>query len=79
MSTSVIGLNTLASGQPAVATMKALVYRKGTDGIGRPSWEDQPRPTLQDASDAIVRITTRGPFRKRTIEHAKEGLGFAGT
>jgi phosphatidylglycerol:prolipoprotein diacylglycerol transferase len=21
----------------------------------------------------------RGPFRKRTIEHAKEGLGFAGT
>jgi alcohol dehydrogenase len=58
MSTSVIGLNTLASGQPAVATMKALVYRKGTDGIGRPSWEDQPRPTLQDASDAIVRITT---------------------
>ena len=33
--------------------MKALVYH----GPGRRAWEDTPRPTIQDASDAIVRIT----------------------
>jgi alcohol dehydrogenase len=35
-------------------TMKALVYH----GPGRFEWEDKPRPTIQNASDAIVRITT---------------------
>jgi alcohol dehydrogenase len=34
--------------------MKALVYH----GPGLRSWEDKPRPTLRQASDAIVRITT---------------------
>src|ERR1700731_5234639 len=34
--------------------MKALVYH----GPGKRAWEDSPRPTIQDASDAIVRITT---------------------
>jgi alcohol dehydrogenase len=34
--------------------MKALVYH----GPGKRAWEDTPRPTVQDASDAIVRITT---------------------
>jgi alcohol dehydrogenase len=43
---------------PATATMKALVYRKGKNGPGKPSWEDQPRPTIQHVADAIVRITT---------------------
>ena len=35
-------------------TMKALVYH----GPGRISWEEKPRPPLQEATDAIVRITT---------------------
>src|ERR1700682_881091 len=34
--------------------MKALVYH----GPGKRAWEDTRRPTIQDASDAIVRITT---------------------
>src|ERR1700686_1094150 len=35
-------------------TMKALVYH----GPGKRAWEDKPRPAIQDAGDAIVRITT---------------------
>ena len=35
-------------------TMKALVFH----GPGRRAWEDKPRPTIKDAADAIVRITT---------------------
>jgi len=35
-------------------TMKALVYH----GPGKRAWEDKPRPTIQETSDAIVRITT---------------------
>jgi alcohol dehydrogenase len=38
----------------ADATMKALVYH----GPGKRAWEDKPRPAIQDADDAIVRITT---------------------
>ncbi|MEI9948772.1 MAG: zinc-dependent alcohol dehydrogenase family protein [Pseudomonadota bacterium] len=34
--------------------MKALTYR----GPGKPSWEDRPRPKLEAATDAIVRVTT---------------------
>jgi alcohol dehydrogenase len=34
--------------------MKALVYH----GPGRRSWEDKPRPKVQNPTDAIVRITT---------------------
>ena len=41
-------------GSIEVSTMKALVYR----GVGRYAWEDRPRPTIRDAGDAIVRITT---------------------
>jgi alcohol dehydrogenase len=33
--------------------MKALVYH----GPGKKSWEEKPKPTIQHASDAIVRIT----------------------
>lgn len=36
------------------AGMKALVYH----GPRKYGWEDKPRPTIQDPSDAIVRITT---------------------
>jgi alcohol dehydrogenase len=35
-------------------TMKALVYH----GPGRRSWEEKPRPGIQEATDAVVRITT---------------------
>lgn len=35
-------------------TMKALVFH----GPGQRAWEDKPRPTIKDATDAIVRITT---------------------
>jgi alcohol dehydrogenase len=34
--------------------MKALVYH----GPGRRAWEDKPRPSLRDAGDAILRLTT---------------------
>ena len=34
--------------------MKALVYH----GPGKRAWEETPRPTIQKATDAIVRITT---------------------
>lgn len=43
-----------SGGSLELATMKALVYR----GAGRFALEDRPRPALQDARDAIVRITT---------------------
>jgi len=40
---------------PGASTiMKALVYH----GPGKCAWEDKARPMIQDASDAIVRITT---------------------
>jgi alcohol dehydrogenase len=40
---------------PGTSTiMKALVYH----GPGKCAWEDKARPMIQDASDAIVRITT---------------------
>src|ERR1700719_4220798 len=44
------GTQTLRTGN----VMKALVYH----GPGKRAWVDTPRPTIQDASDAIVRITT---------------------
>ncbi len=37
-----------------ITSMKALTYR----GPGKPSWEDRPRPQLEAATDAIVRVTT---------------------
>jgi alcohol dehydrogenase len=46
--------NTTAAARSAGTTMKALVYH----GPGKRAWEDKPRPVLQDAGDAIVRITT---------------------
>jgi alcohol dehydrogenase len=51
------GLELLATHTPTPpfsTTMKALVYH----GPGKRDWEDKPRPTIQDAGDAIVRITT---------------------
>jgi alcohol dehydrogenase len=42
-----------ATATPA-ATMKALVYH----GPGRRAWEDKPRPRIEKATDAVVRLTT---------------------
>jgi alcohol dehydrogenase len=36
------------------STMKALVYH----GPGKRAWEDKSRPTIQEPSDAVVRVTT---------------------
>ena len=46
----------LASAAPlsTATNMKALVYH----GPAQRAWEDKPRPIIQDAGDAIVRITT---------------------
>jgi alcohol dehydrogenase len=38
----------------STAAMKAMVYH----GPGKCAWEAKPRPTIQDPTDAIVRITT---------------------
>jgi len=36
------------------STMKALVFH----GAGQRAWEEKPRPVIQEATDAIVKITT---------------------
>ena len=38
----------------ATGRMKALVYH----GPGKRAWEETPRPSIQNATDAVVRITT---------------------
>lgn len=38
----------------STSRMKALVYH----GPGKRAWEEKPRPAIQDATDAVVRITT---------------------
>ena len=54
MTTAELQLPTTSGAIPGPDTMKALVYH----GPGKRAWEDKPRPTLQEPSDAIVRITT---------------------
>jgi alcohol dehydrogenase len=54
MTTAELELTESASRLATSTTMKALVYH----GPGKRAWEDKPRPTIQDPSDAIVRITT---------------------
>src|SRR5450432_3017258 len=55
MTTAELQLPTTSGAVPGPSTtMKALVYH----GPGKRAWENKPRPTLQDSSDAIVRITT---------------------
>src|SRR6202142_3080170 len=54
MTTAELQRPTTSGAIPGPDTMKALVYH----GPGKRAWEDKPRPTLQEPSDAIVRITT---------------------
>ena len=55
MATAQLELQTASdSNLSAGTTMRALVYH----GPGKPAWEAKPRPTIQQAGDAIVRITT---------------------
>src|SRR5450759_2207819 len=53
MSTSEALMQKMESGTKNT-TMKALIFH----GPGKRAWEDKPRPTIKDATDAIVRITT---------------------
>jgi alcohol dehydrogenase len=55
MTTTELELVPASAAPPSTATnMKALVYH----GPAQRAWEDKPRPIIQDAGDAIVRITT---------------------
>jgi alcohol dehydrogenase len=54
MTTAELELTTTMSATLSATSMKALVYH----GPSKHSWEDKPRPTIQDIGDAIVRITT---------------------
>ena len=54
MTTAELELTRTAWSGSARPSMKALVYH----GPGKRAWEDKPRPTIQEPSDAIVRITT---------------------
>jgi len=45
---------TIVKEEKKTNTMKALVYH----GPGNKNWEDKPKPFLQEAGDALVRITT---------------------
>ena len=51
---SLLERDDLAPARGAAVTMKALVYRRP----GQRAWDEVPRPVLQEATDAIVRITT---------------------
>jgi alcohol dehydrogenase len=42
----------------SIPTMRALVYHTPGHGPGRYAWEDKPYPSVKEAGDAIVRITT---------------------
>ena len=55
MTTAELELPSPSTATPNTRTiMKALVYH----GPGKRAWEDKPRPTIQEQTDAIVRITT---------------------
>src|ERR1700689_1556145 len=54
MTTAELDATPTAAGPGTGTTMKALVYH----GPGKRAWENKPRPAIQDADDAIVRITT---------------------
>lgn len=47
-------MNRASAKSTGVATMKALVYH----GAGQRAWEEKPRPSLLEPTDAIVRMTT---------------------
>lgn len=50
--------NPLSVAAQSSSMMNALVYHLHSDGSTRYAWEQKRRPTIQDAEDAIVRITT---------------------
>jgi alcohol dehydrogenase len=54
LTTAELELTTSAATLSTSTDMKAMVFH----GAGKPAWEDKPRPTIQHASDAIVRVTT---------------------
>ena len=54
MSSAAVLERTGSETHAGAATMKALVYH----GPGRRSWEEMPKPRIEEATDAVVRITT---------------------
>jgi alcohol dehydrogenase len=58
MTTAELDMKNTTSTFTPHSSMKALVYRTSGHGPGRPSWEDKPYPSIKEAGDAIVRITT---------------------
>jgi alcohol dehydrogenase len=42
----------------SISSMNALVYRTSVHGPGKAVWEGVPRPRIEQAGDAVVRITT---------------------
>ena len=58
MTTATLEPKTEVTPHTSKSTMKALVYRTSGKGAGKPSWEDKPHPAIQEAEDAIVKITT---------------------
>jgi alcohol dehydrogenase len=55
MTTAELELVTPIASMPGTGTsMKALVYHRP----GQRAWEKKPSPSIRDAGDAIVRITT---------------------
>ncbi len=47
-------MTTIVKEEKRTNTMKALVYH----GPAQRAWEDKPKPTVKDTTDAIVRVTT---------------------
>lgn len=58
MTTAEWDMKNTASTLTSHSLMKALVYRTSGHGPGRSSWEDKPYPSIKEAGDAIIRITT---------------------
>jgi alcohol dehydrogenase len=58
MTTAALEPKAEVTNQTSKSTMKALVYRTAGKGAGKPSWEDQPHPSIAHPEDAVVKITT---------------------
>jgi alcohol dehydrogenase len=58
MATADFVLDAATISLPSHPSMKALVYHTSGHGPGKHAWEDVPHPSIQEAGDAIVRVTT---------------------
>jgi alcohol dehydrogenase len=58
VTTAEFELKTGPTPRTPVSTMKALAYHTSGPGPGKRAWEDKPCPSIKEAGDAIVRIST---------------------